>query len=231
MVLAAAIGITLLFRVVQGAAAWSVLGMTARRLRPGRLLRRAGPDRPGRRSRRSSTCCSSRPSRGSTSWRCRRRSTSTGRRSRRTTREVIHEDGYFTFVENSIIVTGVSTLIALVLGVPAALRLLAPALPRQRHVGVDDPQLPLHAAGRGRDPDLPDDPVPRPAGQLPRADPALRRLLAAARGLDHDRLLRRDPARDRRGGDGRRPDPAAACCSRCCCRSRGRACSSPRRSA
>ena len=33
--------------------------------------------------------------------------------------EVIHEDGYFTFVKNSVIVTGVSTLIALVLGVPA----------------------------------------------------------------------------------------------------------------
>ena len=75
--------------------------------------------------------------------------------------QVIHDDHYFTFVENSIIVTGISTLIALVLGVPAALRLLAPALPRQRHVGVDDPQLPLHAAGRGRDPDLPDDPLPR----------------------------------------------------------------------
>ncbi len=33
--------------------------------------------------------------------------------------EVIHDDGYFTFVKNSVIVTGVSTLIALVLGVPA----------------------------------------------------------------------------------------------------------------
>jgi multiple sugar transport system permease protein len=33
--------------------------------------------------------------------------------------EVIHEDGYFTFVKNSIVVTGISTLIALVLGVPA----------------------------------------------------------------------------------------------------------------
>src|SRR5581483_410270 len=33
--------------------------------------------------------------------------------------EVIHEDGYFTFVKNSVIVTGVSTLIALGLGVPA----------------------------------------------------------------------------------------------------------------
>jgi multiple sugar transport system permease protein len=33
--------------------------------------------------------------------------------------EVIHEDGYFTFVKNSVIVTGASTLIALVLGVPA----------------------------------------------------------------------------------------------------------------
>jgi multiple sugar transport system permease protein len=32
---------------------------------------------------------------------------------------VVHEQGYLTFVENSIIVTGVSTLIALVLGVPA----------------------------------------------------------------------------------------------------------------
>jgi ABC-type glycerol-3-phosphate transport system permease component len=34
--------------------------------------------------------------------------------------EVIHQNHYFTFVENSIIVTGISTLIALVLGVPAA---------------------------------------------------------------------------------------------------------------
>jgi multiple sugar transport system permease protein len=34
--------------------------------------------------------------------------------------QVIHENGYFTFVENSVIVTGISTLIALVLGVPAA---------------------------------------------------------------------------------------------------------------
>ena len=33
--------------------------------------------------------------------------------------EVIHEDGYFTYVENSVLVTGISTLIALVLGVPA----------------------------------------------------------------------------------------------------------------
>lgn len=34
--------------------------------------------------------------------------------------QVINENGYFTFVENSVIVTGLSTLIALVLGVPAA---------------------------------------------------------------------------------------------------------------
>ena len=34
--------------------------------------------------------------------------------------EIIHTYHYFTFVENSIIVTGISTLIALVLGVPAA---------------------------------------------------------------------------------------------------------------
>jgi len=33
--------------------------------------------------------------------------------------QVIHENHYFTFVENSIVVTGISTLIALVLGVPA----------------------------------------------------------------------------------------------------------------
>jgi ABC-type glycerol-3-phosphate transport system permease component len=33
--------------------------------------------------------------------------------------EVIHEDGYLTFVKNSVIVTGISTLIALGLGVPA----------------------------------------------------------------------------------------------------------------
>ncbi|HZR93343.1 MAG TPA: carbohydrate ABC transporter permease [Gaiellaceae bacterium] len=33
--------------------------------------------------------------------------------------QVIHENQYFTFVENSLLVTGVSTLIALVLGVPA----------------------------------------------------------------------------------------------------------------
>jgi ABC-type glycerol-3-phosphate transport system permease component len=34
--------------------------------------------------------------------------------------QVIHENGYFTYVVNSIVVTGVSTLIALALGVPAA---------------------------------------------------------------------------------------------------------------
>src|SRR5262249_37653076 len=34
--------------------------------------------------------------------------------------EVIHTYHYFTYVENSIIVTGISTLIALVIGVPAA---------------------------------------------------------------------------------------------------------------
>jgi len=34
--------------------------------------------------------------------------------------QVINENGYFTYVENSVIVTGLSTLIALVLGVPAA---------------------------------------------------------------------------------------------------------------
>ena len=33
--------------------------------------------------------------------------------------QVIHENHYFTFVENSVIVTGISTLIALVIGVPA----------------------------------------------------------------------------------------------------------------
>ncbi len=33
---------------------------------------------------------------------------------------VIHDQGYLTFIENSVIVTGISTLIALVLGVPAA---------------------------------------------------------------------------------------------------------------
>jgi multiple sugar transport system permease protein len=33
--------------------------------------------------------------------------------------EVIHEEGYLTFVRNSVIVTGCSTLVALVLGVPA----------------------------------------------------------------------------------------------------------------
>lgn len=32
---------------------------------------------------------------------------------------VIHEDGYLTFVENSVLVTGISTLVALALGVPA----------------------------------------------------------------------------------------------------------------
>jgi multiple sugar transport system permease protein len=34
--------------------------------------------------------------------------------------EVIHEDAYLTYVKNSILVTGISTLIALMLGVPAA---------------------------------------------------------------------------------------------------------------
>jgi multiple sugar transport system permease protein len=33
--------------------------------------------------------------------------------------QVIHDDHYFTFVKNSIVITGISTLIALVLGVPA----------------------------------------------------------------------------------------------------------------
>ncbi len=33
--------------------------------------------------------------------------------------QVIHDDHYFTFVKNSIVITGLSTLIALVLGVPA----------------------------------------------------------------------------------------------------------------
>lgn len=34
--------------------------------------------------------------------------------------QVINENGYFTYVENSVVVTGISTLIALLLGVPAA---------------------------------------------------------------------------------------------------------------
>ena len=51
---------------------------------------------------------------------------------RRTTGTVIHEQRYVTFVENSIIVTGVSTLIALVLGVPAAY-----AFSRLRFRGAD----------------------------------------------------------------------------------------------
>jgi multiple sugar transport system permease protein len=46
--------------------------------------------------------------------------------------EVIHEDGYFTFVKNSVIVTGVSTLIALALGVPAGY-----AFSRLRFRGAD----------------------------------------------------------------------------------------------
>ena len=46
--------------------------------------------------------------------------------------EVIHEDGYFTFVKNSVIVTGTSTLIALALGVPAAY-----AFSRLRFRGAD----------------------------------------------------------------------------------------------
>src|SRR4029078_6925816 len=39
--------------------------------------------------------------------------------------EVIHEDGYFTYVKNSILVTGISTLIALGLGVPRGYPFLA----------------------------------------------------------------------------------------------------------
>ena len=46
-------------------------------------------------------------------------------------RTVIHDDHYVTFVVNSIVVTGVSTLIALALGVAGRLRVLAAALPRR----------------------------------------------------------------------------------------------------
>ena len=54
MVLAAAIGITILFRVVKVRTAWSPRDRP--HLRPGRLLPRADPDRDHRRSPRSSTC-------------------------------------------------------------------------------------------------------------------------------------------------------------------------------
>ena len=145
--------------------------------------------------------------------------------------EVIHDHHYLTFVENSIIVTGISTLIALVLGVPAAY-----AFSRLRFRGSDTWASTILSFRF-----MPPVAVAIPIylmirylglrGQLPRADPALRRVLAAARGLDHDRLLRRDPARDRRGGDGRRPDPPRRAAARAAAARAARACSSPRRSA
>ena len=95
------------------------LGVTAHRFGRVALLHRADRDRPGRSRCRSSTCCS-----------CRRKSRLDilevpptldfdWATIKANYAEVIHEDGYFTFVKNSVIVTGVSTLIALVLGVPA----------------------------------------------------------------------------------------------------------------
>ena len=108
--------------------------------------------------------------------------------------QVIHDDHYFTFVENSIIVTGVSALIALVLGVPAAY-----AFSRLRFRGSDTWASTILSFRF-----MPPVAVAIPiflmirylglVNTLPGADPPLHRLLAAARRLDHDRLLRRDPA-------------------------------------
>ena len=52
---------------------------------------------------------------------------------------------------------GLSVAIALVLGDAGRLRVLALPVPRQGSLGVDDPQLPLHAAGRRGHPDPADD--------------------------------------------------------------------------
>ena len=87
------------------------------------------------------------------------------------------------------------------------LRLLAPQIRRQRAPVQHHPVDALHAADRRGDPAVPDGQGDRPAGQLSRPDPALCRVLAAAGGVDPDRLLRRDPAGDRRGGDDRRRHP------------------------
>ena len=126
--------------------------------------------------------------------------------------EVLFSQGMLEFTVNSIIVVGATTVLVLVIATPCGLRLLALPLSRQREPRVHDPEHALHAAGCDRDSAVPHDAVGGHARQLPGADPALYRVLPAAGGLDHDRVLRRDPA-------GRSTTPrswTAAPASRCC---------------
>ena len=137
--------------------------------------------------------------------------------------EVLFSQGMLSFTLNSVIVVGTATADRARHRHAGRLRLLAPALPRQRATGEHHPVDALHAADRGRHSALPDGQGGRAAGHLSGPDPALRRVLAAAGRLDHDRLLRRDSARDRRGRDDRRLHAASACCGTSCCPSCGRA--------
>ena len=68
-------------------------------------------------------------------------------------REVIVSQGMLYFTGNSIIVVGIATLIALVIGTPAAYAFSRLRFRGQRaHGHRTILQLPLHAADRGRDP-------------------------------------------------------------------------------
>ncbi len=129
-----------------------------------------------------------------------------GRRCRRTTARSSSQ-GMLTFIGNSIIVVGIATIIGLVIGDPAAY-----AFSRLRFRGRDTwastilsfrfmppiaVAIPLFLmiAVRRTPELLPGLILPYVAFTLPLV------------GLDHDRLLRRDAARDRRRGDGRRLQP------------------------
>ena len=84
--------------------------------------------------------------------------------------------------------------------------LLALQDPGQEGPAVLHPLDPVHAAGRGRDPALPDVParVHRPAGHPARPDPRLLGVQPAVHDLDDEGLHRRGPGRVRGGRDARR---------------------------
>ena len=141
---------------------------------------------------------------------------------------VINDDNFLTLILNSILVTGLSTLLALLIGVPAAY-----AFSRLRFRGREQWSTTI-LSFRFMPPVAVAIPIflmMREIGMVVsfhRPDPALHRVLAAADGVDHDRLLRRDPAPNSttpRWSTARRG--SAPSCA-CCCRSPGRAWCSPR---
>ena len=110
---------------------------------------------------------------------------------------------------NSLIIAFGSTFCAVFLGTLVGLWLLALQGAAGRRPAVLHPVDALHAADRGRDPDLPDVPPARPVRHRARHDPALHGGQRVAGGVAAEGLHRRNPARIRGSGDDRRLYAAA----------------------